>query len=66
MLKVAVYKCSTKHAFLKISQNSQENICNGVSFSEQVFSCEFFEICKNTFLLNTSGRLFLYVEAVEG
>ena len=31
----------------EISQNSQENICAGISFL--VFSCEFCEICKNTF-----------------
>ena len=50
----------------EISQNSQENICAGISFLiklltlyiysfiknkslAQVFSCEFCEICKNTF-----------------
>ena len=31
----------------EISQNSKENICAGISFL--VFSCEFCEICKNTF-----------------
>ena len=31
----------------EISQNSQENICAGISFL--VFSCEFCEIYKNTF-----------------
>ena len=40
--------------FLKISQNSQENICAGVSFLYKVAgprlrSCKFWEICKNTF-----------------
>ena len=55
--------------FLKISQNSQENICAGVSFLiklqasacnfikketlARVFSCEFCEIFKNTFLYET-------------
>ena len=47
--------------FLEISQNSQQNICARVSFLiklnfikkqtlAQVFSCEFCEIYKNTFL----------------
>ena len=31
----------------EISQNSQENICAGISFL--VFSCQFCETCKNTF-----------------
>ena len=58
--------------FLKISQNSQENTCARVSFliklrtlgsaqvtMAQVFSCEFFEISKNTFFLqNTFGGCF--------
>ena len=55
-----------KKFFLKISQNSQENNCAKVSFLiklqaqscnfikketlTQVFSCEFYEICKNTIL----------------
>ena len=41
--------------FLEISQNSQENVCVRVSLliklqaSGLVFSCEFYEISKNTF-----------------
>ena len=41
--------------FLEISQNSQENTCASVcnfikkEILVQVFSCEFYEICKNTF-----------------
>ena len=44
--------------FLKLSQNSQESICVGVSFwynrlikktPTQVFSCEFCKIFKNTY-----------------
>ena len=56
-------RCSLKKVFLEISQYSQENTCTGVSFllkllgcnvikketPAQVFSCEFFEISKNTF-----------------
>ena len=40
-----------KKVFLEISQNSQENTCARVSFSIklQAFSCEFYEISKNTF-----------------
>ena len=54
--------------FLEISQNSQKYTCARVSFLinfiktetlAQVFSCEFCEISKNTFLQNTSGRLLL-------
>ena len=37
-----------KKMLWEILQNSQENICAGISF--MVFSCEFCEICKNTFL----------------
>ena len=36
--------CSVTKVFLEISQNSQENTC------AQVFSCEFCEISKNTFV----------------
>ena len=53
--------------FLEASQNSQENTCARVSFLKklqaynfikketlaQVFSCEFFEISKNTFSYRT-------------
>ena len=48
-------RCSIKKVFLEISENSQENIFVIVSFLikketlAQVFSCEFFEISKNTF-----------------
>ena len=45
-----------KKVFWKILQNSLENTCARISFLiklqasglEQVFSCEFYEICKNT------------------
>ena len=58
-------KCSIKKVFLKISPNSQENTCARVSYliklqastcnfikneiRAQVFSCEFFQIFKNTY-----------------
>ena len=57
-------RCSVKKVFLEISRNSQENTCARVSFLiklqaafnlikkdtlVQVFSCEFYEISKNTF-----------------
>ena len=39
--------------FWEISQNSQENTCARVSFfnkvAGEVFSCDFYEISKNTF-----------------
>ena len=54
--EAVVRRCSVKKVFLKISQNSQENTCARVSFLiikketlEQVFSCEFYEIFKNTY-----------------
>ena len=43
-----------KNVFLKISQNSQENICAIDFFKKetlaQVLSCQFCEIFKNTFI----------------
>ena len=58
-------RCSARKMFLEISQNSQENICARVSYLiklqaeacnftkketlTQVFSCELYEISKNTF-----------------
>ena len=53
-----VHRCSVKRVFLKISQNSQENrpeTCNFIKKEtvEQVFSCEFHEIFKNTFFHRT-------------
>ena len=55
---------SSRKVFLKISQNSQEKNCGRVSFLlkksikketvAQVFSCEFYEILKSTFLYRTS------------
>ena len=46
--------------FLEISQNSQENTC---ASGLQLFSCEFCEISKKTFLQNTSGQVLLYNNA---
>ena len=53
-------KCSVKKVFLEISQNSQENSCARVACNfikketlAQVFSCEFYEISKNTFFYRT-------------
>ena len=69
-------RCSVKKVFLEISQNSQESTCARVSFLikllfflkketlAQVFSCEFYEISKNTFftehLWTTSSVLYLF------
>ena len=43
--ETVAWMCSVKEEFLKISQNSQENISETPA---QMFSCEFFEIFKNT------------------
>ena len=67
VIEVVAKSCSVKKVFLKISQNSQENTCGKVSVIinlqaqtcnfikketlAQVFSCEFYEICNNTFLI---------------
>ena len=62
--EAGIQKCSVKKVFLEILQNSQENTCARVSFLiklqassnfikketlAKVFSCEFYEISKNTF-----------------
>ena len=64
-LEAVVQRCAVKKVFLDFSQNSLENICSRVSFLiklqafikketlAQVFSCEFYEISKNTFLHTT-------------
>ena len=54
----AIRRCSSKNAFLKISQYSQKNTCVRVSFycketPAQVFSCEYSEIFKNRFFYRT-------------
>ena len=50
-------RCSIKSLFLKISQNSQENICFEVSFlketTTQVFSYEFCELFEEHLLYRT-------------
>ena len=62
-------RCSVKNVFLEILENSQEKTCATVSFLiklqawaynfikketlTQVFSCEFYEISKNTFSYRT-------------
>ena len=49
------YRCSSKYVLLKISQNPQKNTRVRVFFNkvagdaDKMFSCEFCEICKNTF-----------------
>ena len=54
--ETVVRRCSVNKVFLEISQNSQENTCARDSFLEsleQVFSCEFCEISKNTSFYRT-------------
>ena len=59
LTEAVVQRCSVKMVFLEISQSSQENNCARVYFSvkketlAQVFSCEFCEISKDTFLHRT-------------
>ena len=46
-VEAAVQSDSLKKMLWEIPQNSQESICAGTFLL--VFSCEFFEICKNNF-----------------
>ena len=66
-LEAVVRGCSVKMVFLEISQDSEENTCardsDLINFIKkeslaQVFSSEFCEIFRNTFLQNTSGGCF--------
>ena len=72
--------CSVKKVFLEISQNSQESTCARVSFLMKmqdkacnfikketlplVFSCEFCDICKNTFFTEHLRWLLLLIAAL--
>ena len=57
--EAVIRRCSLKKVLLEISQNSQENTRARDSFLiktdtlAQVFSCEFCEICNNTFSYRT-------------
>ena len=66
--EAVVKRCSVKKLFLEISQNSQENSCDGASFIiklqaassftkketlGQAFSCEFCEVSEKTFFHGT-------------
>ena len=60
-------KRSLKMMLWGISQNSQESICAGISFL--VFSCEFREICKNSFFAEhhwTAASDYSSVNSSEG
>ena len=53
-----------KGVFSNFVKFIRKHLCQGLSFNKdvkQVFSSEFCESSKNTFLNNTSGRLFLLV-----
>ena len=72
LTEAVVRRCSVKKIFLNISQNSQENTCARGSFLiklqswnlqlfkreilAQVFSCEFCNYLRTTFLYNTSAQ----------
>ena len=67
----AAWACSVKRCSQKFRQNSQENtnLCQNLFFliKLQVFSCEFYEISKNTFSyrkppVSTSGHRHIYFE----
>ena len=55
--------CTCKKVFLKIAENSQENICAGVCFlirkksTAQVFLLEFCEFFKSNTTKTTSGKM---------
>ena len=56
--EAAVRKGSLKRCWVwEISQNSQENICNGISF--WCFLVDFVKFARTRFLQNSSGRLLL-------
>ena len=67
LIEAFVRRCSVKKVFFEILQNSQENTCARVFFLiklqasslTQVFSCEFFEISKNTFFIEHLWWLLL-------
>ena len=70
MLEAAARGVLWRKVFLEISQNSQENACVRVSFFKkeilaQAFSCEFYEISKNTFLTEhlgtTASKVLVFV-----
>ena len=80
MSKGSYQRCSIKKAFLKISQNLQENTWARVSFLTelqaqaynfikektlaQVFSCEFAKFLRTPFSQNTSEWLLLHVPMI--
>ena len=54
-----------KKGVMRNSQNSQEKICNGISF----WCCKFCEICKNTVLaeqLRTTASHYNSINSSEG
>ena len=60
-------KGSLKKMFWEILQNSQENICDWISFL--VFSCEFCGICKNAFSAvqyRTTHSDYSSINSIEG
>ena len=80
-VEAVAQKYSVKNVFLKISQNSQENICAGVSFWKsrqpeglqpyqkvipvEVFSCEFCKILENGCFKGDLRWLHLYVWSIK-
>ena len=74
--EVVIRKCSIKKMFLKIPQNSQENICiethswrpatSTKTESVQVLSCKFCEIVKNIYFANVFVSLPLKSKIFTG
>ena len=63
--EAVVWRCSVESVSLENSQNSQENTCARASFLinfikkealAQVFSCECWEIFKNTFFIEHQSK----------
>ena len=70
--KAAVRRYSSKWVFLEIPQNSQENVCVGVSFNkvERYFPVNIAKFLQTAFLiktpfLNTSGSCFCQFDKVQ-
>ena len=53
LIEAVVRRCFSKQVFLKMLLYSLEKTCVGGDILTQVFSCEYFEIFKNSFFYRT-------------
>ena len=53
LIEAVVRRCFSKQVFLTMLLYSQEKTCVGGEILTQVFSCEYFEIFKNSFFYRT-------------